>query len=64
MTKEELIQVLNSKAGQEAIAKAVIQNRLGGQDDKPRGGRTVEHSISKIYNMLLEINARLDKLEA
>lgn len=63
MDKKELLEILNSKDGQAAISRAVVEKRLGGQTDKPKGGRTVEHSITLIYNMLLEINTRLDKLE-
>lgn len=63
MDKKELLEILNSRDGQAAISRAVVEKRLGGQTDKPKGGRTVEHSITLIYNMLLEINTRLDKLE-
>lgn len=63
MTKEELLAILNSKAGQAAIANAVVGKRLVGQNDGPKNGRTVETSINKIYNLLLDMDARLKKLE-
>ena len=63
MDKKELLAVLNSRDGQAAISKAVINKRLVGQADGPKNGRTVETSINKIYNLLLDIDARLKKLE-
>lgn len=62
MTKEEMLQVLQSKEGQAAIAKAVIQSDLHGQKDLPKGtnGRMVGLSITGIYNMLLKISKKLD----
>lgn len=58
MTKEEMLAVLRSKEGQEAIAKAVVQSKIHGQADKPNG-RMVGASITGIYNLLLRIAKKI-----
>jgi hypothetical protein len=58
MTKEEMLQVLRSKEGQDAIAKAVVQSTIHGQTDKPNG-RMVGASITGIYNLLLRIAKKI-----
>ena len=59
MTKEEMLQVLKSKEGQAAIAKAVVQSKIHGQANSPEGGRMVGASITGIYNLLLRIAKKI-----
>lgn len=59
MTKEEMLQVLKSKEGQAAIAKAVVQSKIHGQAGSPEGGRMVGASITGIYNLLLRIAKKI-----
>jgi hypothetical protein len=58
MTKEEMLQVLRSKAGQEAIAQAMVKSKLIGQTDRP-AGRSTGASITGIYNLLLRIAKKI-----
>jgi hypothetical protein len=60
MTKEEMLEVLNSKEGQAAIAKAVVQSKIHGQAGEPKGGRMVGASITGIYNLLSKIAKKID----
>jgi hypothetical protein len=59
MTKEEMLQVLRSKEGQEAIAKAVVRSKIHGQAGEPEGGRMVGASITGIYNLLVRIARKI-----
>jgi len=58
MTKEEMLQVLRSKAGQEAIAQAVVKSKLIGQTDRP-AGRSTGATVTGIYNLLLRIAKKI-----